>query len=109
MTVPAEQAKAQHYIPKFYLKGFTDKEGTLWVCEKFKPIRPSKPKNEANRPDYYSHSEKGERDETAEDVLKDVESQSAPIIRKLANPQYTLTPENAGRVVLFIAFLFARV
>src|SRR5713226_1981225 len=99
----------QHYIPKFYLKGFTDKEGVLWVCEKLKPIRPSKPKREAHRADYYTHSEKGERDETAENVLKEVESRVAPIIRKLANPRYVLTPENAGHLIMFVAFMFVRV
>lgn len=103
------QAKAQHYIPKFYLKGFTDKVGALWVCEKFKPIRKSTPKKEAHRPDYYTHSEAGQRDETAEDVLKGTECRAAPIIKKLANPQYLLTPSNACNLIVFVAFMFARV
>lgn len=104
-----DESKAQHYIPEFYLKGFTDKRKVLWVCERFKPIRESKPKEEANRPDYYSHSENGERDETFEDVLAKVESQAAPIVRKMANPQYSLTLENASHLILFIGFTFARV
>jgi hypothetical protein len=108
-TAPSSEAKAQHYIPKFYLKGFTDKRGSLWVCERFKGIRESKPKKEAYRPDYYTLSEEGQRNETAEDILKQVESKAAPIICKLANPQYTLTPENASHVIMFLAFLFARV
>jgi hypothetical protein len=62
-------SKAQHYIPKFYLKGFTDKQGALWVCERFKPMRKSKPKEEAHRPDYYTHADLGERDEKAESIL----------------------------------------
>lgn len=103
------EAKDQHYIPKFYLKGFTDKEGVLWVCERFKPIRASKPRLEAHRPDYYSHTEKGDRDETAENKLEEIESRVAPIIRKLANPKYVLTPENAGHLVIFVGFMFARV
>jgi hypothetical protein len=108
-TAPSSEAKAQHYIPKFYLKGFTGKQGSLWVCERFKGIRESKPKKEAHRPDYYTVSDEGQRNETAEDILKEVESRAAPIIRKLANPQYTLTPENASHVIMFVAFLFARV
>lgn len=108
-TLPSSEAKAQHYIPKFYLKGFTDREKRLWVCERFKPIRDSKPKDEAHRPDYYTHAEQGQRDETAEDILKQVESKAAPIICKLANPQYVLTPENASHVIMFVAFMFARV
>ncbi len=103
------EAKDQHYIPKFYLKGFTDKDGVLWVCERFKPIRSSKPKLEAHRPDYYSHTEKGERDETAENALEEIESRAAPIIRKLANPQYVPTPENANHLIVFVGFMFARV
>lgn len=107
-TLSSEQ-KAQHYIPKLYLKGFTDRQKRLWVCEKFKPIRSSRPRDEAHRPDYYTHEERGERDETAENVLKQVESQAAPIICKLANPQFALTPERAGHVILFVAFMFVRV
>ncbi len=108
-TAPSSEAKAQHYIPQFYLKGFTDKQGSLWVSERFKGIRESKPKREAHRPDYYTHSEQGRRNETAEDILKQIESSAAPIIRKLASPQYTLTSENASHVIMFVAFLFARV
>ena len=73
MTTPPAEAKAQHYIPKFYLKGFTDRQGKLWVCEKFKPIRASKPKTEApHAPTDHTHAERGERDETAEDILEEV-------------------------------------
>lgn len=106
---PTPEVKDQHYIPKFYLKGFTDKQRNLWVCEKFKPIRASKPKHEAHRPDYYTHAEEGQRDETAENILKEVESRVAPIVRKLANPQDVPTPENASHLIMFVAFMFARV
>jgi hypothetical protein len=108
-TNPLPEPKAQHYIPKFYLKGFTDKQGRLWVCEKFKPVRTSKPKHEAHRPDYYTHAEQGERDETAEDTLEEIESRAAPVVCKLANPNFKPTPEQMGHVYLFIAFTFARV
>jgi hypothetical protein len=103
------EVKAQHYIPRFYLKGFTDRQRKLWVCEKFKTIRASKPKHEAHRPDYYTHAEQGERDETAEDTLEEIESRAAPIVRKLANPAFRPTPEQMGHVYLFTAFMFARV
>lgn len=103
------EPKGQHYVPRFYLKGFTDKNKVLWVCEKFKPIRPSKPKCEAHRPDYYTVLRNGERDERGEAILKDVESKAAPIIRKLASRQYVLTPENASHLIIFVAFMFGRV
>lgn len=100
-STPSPQAKAQHYIPKFYLKDFTDNQGALWVYEKFKPLRKSTPKREAQRPDDYTHDEDGERDETAEDMFKKVESQVAPIIIKLANPHYVLTPKTVGNLMRY--------
>lgn len=108
-TNPPPEPKAQHYIPRFYLKGFTDKQGKLWVFEKFKPTRESKPKQEAHRPDYYTHAEQGQRDETAEGTLEGIESRAAPVICKLANPAFQPTPEQMGHVYLFTAFMFARV
>jgi hypothetical protein len=102
------EGKAQHYLPQFYLKGFAMK-GSLWVFEKGKPPRESTPKSEAHRPDYYTHSENGQRDETAETFLATIESRGAPVIRKLANPHYKLIPENVQDIYLFVAFMFVRV
>ncbi len=103
------QSRAQHYVPKFYLKGFTDPKGVLWVLERFKAPRASRPKDEAHHPDYYCHTEKGEADDGAEDALQVIESRSAPIIPKLANPQYVLTPENLEALLVFVASMFVRV
>jgi hypothetical protein len=105
----AIEIKAQHYIPKLYLKGFTDQEGVLWVYEKFKPIRPSKPKHEAHRPDYYTHEEFGYRDEEAERTLARIESLAAPVLKKIGNPQYELRPEGMAALLQFVAAMFARV
>jgi hypothetical protein len=109
MTPSISGPKAQHYIPKFYLKGFTDKQHVLWVYEQFKPLRDSTPKKEAHRPDYYTHAEDGQRDESAENALQGAERQVAPIIRKLANPLYVLTQENAYHLTIFVALMFSRV
>jgi hypothetical protein len=99
----------QHYIPNFYLKGFTDKSKNLWVYERHKPLRASKPKKEANRPDYYALNESTEHHDAVEGALARIESVAAPIVRKLVTPQYVLTPESAGDLLLFVAFMFARV
>jgi hypothetical protein len=48
--VTDSESKAQHYVARFYLKGFTQ-DRVLWVCEQNKPIRKSKPKDEAHRAD----------------------------------------------------------
>src|SRR5947209_17314037 len=49
---------AHHYLPRFYLKGFTEKK-QLWVYEKGKPPRASKPKYEAQRENYYRRARCG--------------------------------------------------
>src|SRR5690242_7796122 len=85
---PLTKSDDQHYIPKFYLKGFADSQQRLYVYERGKTFRQSKPKAEAHRPDYYTHTEEGARDTTAEDNLKVVESRVAPILRKLASPEF---------------------
>jgi len=107
-SVLTTQRDDQHYIPKFYLKGFAGAKQKLYVYEKGKNYRESKPKDEANHPDYYTHSESGTRDTTAEDSLQVVESRVAPIIRKLASPQFQLTPKATGELYFFIAVMFAR-
>jgi hypothetical protein len=40
---------------------------------------------------------------------EEAESRAAPVIRKLANPQYELTQENLSHLIVFISFMFARV
>lgn len=79
------------------------------MYEKHKPLRQSKPKNEAHRPDYYTLNESDENKDMVERELSRIESLAAPIVRKLTTPQYVLTPENAGDLLLFVAFMFARV
>jgi hypothetical protein len=106
---PIPEPKDQHFIPRFYLKGFTDNHKLLYVYERFKPLRESKPKKEANRPDYYTLAGENGRDETAEGVFANIESAVAPTIRKLANPSYVLTPEKAANLIVFVAFMFVRV
>jgi hypothetical protein len=108
-NLPPSEARTQHYIPKFYLKGFTDQKGRLWVYEKFKALRQSRPKDEAHKPDYYAHTERGQRDETAEQILQRIESKAAPIVVKLANRHFKPTIEQMGHVYFFIAAMFARV
>jgi Protein of unknown function (DUF4238) len=101
--------QAQHYIPKFYLKGFADKSGALWVYERHKPLRESKPKYEANRPDYYAVKDDPQHADVIERELARLESVAAPIIRKMTTGQFVPTPVNIADLLLFVAFMFARV
>ena len=59
-------SRAHQYVPVFYLKGFTSPtakdKGFLWVYEQSKPIRKSKPVNEACERDFYAYEDdEGER------------------------------------------------
>lgn len=98
-----------HYVPRFYLKGFTENK-KLWVYERHQKPRESKPKDEASRPDFYSldADETGERNDAPEKQLARIESIAAPIIRKLVTPHYVLTPEKAAELIFFIALTFVR-
>lgn len=108
-TPPSAGARAHHYVPKFYLKGFTDKDGSVWVYEKGKPPRESSPKKEANREEYYTFDDRGYADSHIEVALSHAESIVAPIIRKLANPQFKITDAQRGELYAFVAMTFVRV
>jgi hypothetical protein len=88
--------KAQHYIPRMYLKRFVDSTGRLWVLERGKKPRASIPKDEAQRHDFYTYDDAGSRDETAEKVLSVVESRVSPILKGVAHPQFRMTPEQSS-------------
>jgi hypothetical protein len=100
---------AQHHIPRVYLKRFTDSVGTLWVLEKGRKPRASRPQDEAHRQDFCTFHEMGTRDETAERILSTLESRVSPVLRKIANPQFQMSLEQVGSLYLFVALVFVRV
>ncbi|MBF0541963.1 MAG: DUF4238 domain-containing protein [Nitrospirae bacterium] len=78
----------QHYIPRFYLKGFTvPNHEYLWIYEKGK-TEPRKGyySNEAVRKNFYSFTNiNGEKDVTIEDALAEIEGKAAPVFQKIKN------------------------
>lgn len=76
--------KKQHYLPRFYLAGFSS-GGGVWVHDAERGVYERRnPKNLATRKHYYSvETETGEMDLTVEHVLGMVENGTAQIIRKL--------------------------
>lgn len=101
--------KAQHYIPRMYLKRFVDDMGRLWVLERGNKPRASGAKDEAHRHDFYTFDDAGTRNETAEQVLSVVESRVSPILKGLAHPQFRMTAEQVASLYLFVALMFVRV
>jgi hypothetical protein len=109
MVKPPLLTAAHHYVPRFYLKGFTDKQRKLWVYEQAKALRPSKPKDEAHRENYYVFTDRGYPDDQVEKLLSKAESLVAPVICKLRNPQFRMTEQQRNELYTFIAMTFVRV
>ncbi|MCK5214372.1 MAG: DUF4238 domain-containing protein [Candidatus Omnitrophica bacterium] len=68
--------KRHHYIPVFYLKGFTNKEGILYVYDKDRdPVFESSPEGIAYENHYFSfRTPEGQRDsETVENYIMTLE------------------------------------
>lgn len=99
-----------HYVPRFYLNGFRDKNGVLWVYEKG-AVGPqaSTPKKEGSREDYYIFTELGERDDSTEHMLGTIENMVAPIFHGLRRREYKMSPQDVGYLFAFIGVMFVRV
>ena len=110
----------QHFVPRFYLKGFLDSESVgkdrmmpyLWVADVVeKTISNKAPKNIAGFTNYYDvHTKPFEDDPKALDNLLTVfESRAAPIIRKIRSGKYQMTVEDRYHLATFMGIQLGRV
>lgn len=98
-------AKKHHYVPVFYQKGFADAEGLLWVYDrKLKTYKHLHPRVVCFTEDLYTvRPDNAPRDRRIEtEILSPIESDTAPIIRKLA-PGVALSEEETAKLAFFIA------
>jgi hypothetical protein len=105
--------RAHHYLPVFYLKGFTAEtlkdKGFLWVYGKGKTPRRSKPENEAHERDLYSfEDDEGERHDHAEEALPGIESVVAPLFRAIEGGYYDFHPHDWEGLTYFMALMWLR-
>lgn len=100
--------KRHHYLPEFYLKGFTRDE-MLWIFDrKAREYRRQPPRNTAVIGHYYTTAtESGEKDYSIETHLAETESEAKPIIEKLEDGQTISTEERIG-LAYFLALLVSR-
>jgi len=109
------EARAHHFLPVFYLKGFTDRqgdraadEGVLWVYSKDKPARKSKPSEEAHQRDLYSFKDSEGKRQNIEEGLSKIESDMAPIFRRVTDDSNEITSQEAAEIATFATVMWAR-
>lgn len=102
-----------HYIPVFYLKGFTDPQddSRIWVYDKDdEKVFNVSPEKIAFERHYHTFiNEEGEKDsDSIEDLLSNIEGESAEVIRKI-HSRDKLTPEDKMSFAVFVATMMVRI
>lgn len=104
--------RKHHFLSKFYLEGFCDSQGMVWMYKKSKPDCPTsaKPKNTAYEKGLY-HIEPNENIDDInfiEDLLaEEVESKAANALKKLRDKQFPQVDERE-QLSLFFGTLMIR-
>jgi hypothetical protein len=102
-----------HYIPEFYLKGFTSsgsKDDYLWVLDlEEKKLWKAKPENVAHQRDFYRAELPDVDPDTLEKALGKIESEAATVVKTIIDKR-TL-PEGEDFIILInlVALMAARV
>ena len=100
--------KRQHFLPRFYLEGFS-RNGLLAVFDREKKeIRLQQPENTAVIGHFYTLEDaEGRRRFEIEALLSDYEGKASPVIRKLIARE-DLTADERSDLAIFIAFAAMR-
>jgi hypothetical protein len=108
-TMRDQQPRKHHYVPKFYLQGFSD-TGKLQVFDRYHRRYQSKsPGGVAFERDYYTIDTLAEQDTAIiEEGYGKVETAAAPLISRLQQP-CTLNAVERENLALFVAMQQARV
>ncbi len=104
----------QHTVTRAYLEAFRDPalaRPSVWVVDlRQNKIRRAAPRNVATEIDYYSRTlPDGTLGDGVEKVLARVETEAAPIIKKLRAGDFSLTGDDRGILAIFVAFMLVRV
>jgi hypothetical protein len=100
--------KRQHYLPRFYLEGFT-KDGFVAVYDRVSnEVRLQKPENTGVIGHFYTmEDDEGRKRFELEQMLSDVEGKASPVIKKLA-AKADITADERAELALFLALAMAR-
>lgn len=105
MSIP----RAHHYLPQFYLKGFS-RGDHLWIYDRYKKeFREQTPKNLAVANDYYTVTDaNGNKNTDIEKFFSVIEGKASPVIRKVAK-RNLITDEERDILASLVASFFVRV
>lgn len=107
MSNQQKPPRKHHYLPRFYLAGFAS-HSTLWVYEKGRLVRGSKPEAEGCQKDFYAFEENGIKNFKFEKWFADLEHTLAQVIRDVTSSKREPTEEERTRLALFMGTMYTR-
>ena len=106
-------SKRHHYIPQFYLRGFTNENKTYFIFDKKKEeIRETIPKNSFYQNKRNTSIIGNEKSVLLEDLYSQFDSVTAPELRKIQEStleNFSLEPEILHRIKMFITQIYWRI
>lgn len=102
--------KQHHYLPEFYLNGFTNDRGLLWIYDwKTDQYREQSPHNTCKENNFNTiYDDDGNRILAAEEFYSNIESDAKPIIECIrANRE--LSVQQISDLAYFVACMYSRI
>lgn len=98
--------KRHHYIPRVYLKNFTNSNGKVWVYDKeLNTLKELSTKDTTLEKELYTITDAdGNKDYSLEEFFGKIETTASPIINKIINKQ-VISLEEKTQLSLFVALL----
>jgi len=101
-----------HYIPKFYLEGFTEgsNDEYLWVLDKQQKKQwKAKPENAAHQKDFYRIEVPGVEPDAVENAFGKFENKAASVVKDIIKKRTVPTGENFIILINFVALMAVRI
>ena len=110
-SVEQSMSQRQHYVPQFYLRGWTSSgEGLVWLYRKGRPPRRVSIRKAGQEPDFYAFTDdEGVYDGgSVEKELEKLDTAAAPVIKKIED-RAPITTAERELLSRFISVLWRRV
>ena len=106
-----KRSQRHHYLPQFYLKGFTNAQGLLHVFDRLnEEFRVEPPINTALVKNCYTVKSKGNKTDRIESLLAiDIEGKAAPIIERITKRDIKLKGDEREILAVLAALMRTRI